>query len=103
MYKHKCRDEYLFVAPDGRWRVGPDTSSFKGTGFKSSQKPAPDTPPRTGWQYWLDGEWLDDDTINVEHADGGLDWPCDSSDGKSLTTDSLIRSIRKLRFVIAQF
>ena len=34
------------------------------------QKPTPDTPPRTGWQYWNE-EWLDDDTIRVGRAGSG--------------------------------
>ena len=70
MYKHSCLDVYLFVGPNGYWRVGPDTSTFKGTHFKHPQKPTPDTPPRSGWQYWNE-EWLDDDTIRVGRAGSG--------------------------------
>ena len=85
VYKHKCQDEYLFVGPNGYWRVGPDTSTFKGTHFKNPQKPAPDSPPRHGWQYWLDGDWLDDDTINIEFSGAtfNADWTCSGTDGKS--------------------
>ena len=87
VYKHKCLDEYLFVGPNGAWRVGPDTSTFKGTHFKNPKKPTPDTPPRSGWQYWNE-EWLDDDTIKIEYAGSTFitKWTCGVSDGN----DSLI-------------
>ena len=83
VYKHKCLDEYLFVGPNGNWRVGPDTSTFKGTHFKNPQKPTPDTPPKTGWQYWNE-EWLDDDTIKVGFSGScfNADWKCPGCDGK---------------------
>ena len=88
VYKHKCLDVYLFVGPNGSWRVGPDTSTFKGTHFKNPQKPTPDTPPRTGWQYWNE-EWVDDNTIKVEFsgADFNADWKCPSSDGNNFNID----------------
>ena len=73
VYKHSCLDEYLFVGPNGYWRVGPDTSTFKGTHFKNPKKPTPVSgvvPPRTGWQYWNE-EWLDDNTIRVGRAGSG--------------------------------
>ena len=83
VYKHKCLDEYLFVGPNGNWRVGPDTSTFKGTHFKNPQKPTPDTPPKTGWQFWNE-EWLDDDTIKVGFSGScfNADWKCPGCDGK---------------------
>ena len=81
VYKHKCLDEYLFVGPNGNWRVGPDTSTFKGTHFKNPKKPTPDTPPRTGWQYW-NKEWLDDDTITVEFSESDCNCNCKGTDGK---------------------
>ena len=84
VYKHKCQDEYLFVGPNDHWRVGPDTSTFKETHFKNSQNPTPDTPPRDGWQYW-DGDWLDDDTINVKFSGAAFNanWTCSGSDDYS--------------------
>merc|ERR1719402_540317 len=84
VYKHKCLDVYLFVGPNGSWRVGPDTSTFKGTHFKNPEKPTPDTPPRSGWQYWNE-EWVDDDTIRVgfSGANFNADWKCSSSGMKN--------------------
>ena len=83
VYKHKCLDVFLFVGPNGAWRVGPDTSTFKGSHFKYPQKPTPATPPRSGWQYWNE-EWLDDDTIRIEHAGSDIidGWTCDSAEGR---------------------
>ena len=82
VYKHSCLDVYLFVGPNGYWRVGPDTSTFKGTHFKNPKIPTPDTPPRTGWQYWNE-EWLDDNTIRVHRAGSGEinQYTCGRSDG----------------------
>ena len=92
VYKHKCRDLYLFVGPTGAWRVGPDTSTFRKTSLKNSRKPTPSTPPRSGWQYW-DEEWLSDNTIKVGRANSRTirDWSCDNETTQTprpLTTTS---------------
>ena len=82
VYKHKCLDVYLFVGPDGSWRIGPDFTTYKKTSFKNPEQPATGNPPRTGWQYW-DGKWMDDDdTIEVVDAGANISnrWDCARSD-----------------------
>ena len=62
--------QFLFVGPDKNWRVGPDTTTYEGTGLKNEQ--ASSLPPQTGWQYWKDN-WINDDSIQVvESAEGEI-------------------------------
>ena len=60
--KDKIR-QFLFMGPLGNWRVGPDTSTFTGSGLKNTQKSA--TPPETGWQYQHQGKWVHDNTMRA--------------------------------------
>ena len=55
--------QFLFVGPLGNWMVGPDTSTYKGSGLKNTQRSV--TPPRAGWQYQHQGRWVTDDTIRA--------------------------------------
>ena len=68
VYKKVGNSEYLFVSPGGSWRVGPDPSTWSGTGLKCpGRSPTPPEPPADGWQFYDDG-WHDDDTIQVQPA-----------------------------------
>ena len=68
VYEKVGGNEYLFVSPGGSWRVGPDPSTWSGTGLKCpGRSPTPPEPPADGWQFYDDG-WHDDATIEVQPA-----------------------------------
>ena len=53
VYKHVETETYVFVGPNGYWRVGPDTATWRGSLLKYPKKsPTPPNPPATGWNYW---------------------------------------------------
>ena len=58
------KQHYLFVGPEGRWRVGPDVASFSGSVLKHQQKNAA-LPPKTGWLYYLDDNWTEDESLQL--------------------------------------
>ena len=58
------KQHYLFVGPDGRWRVGPDVTSYSGSVLKHTQKNAK-MPPKTGWLYYLNDEWNEDKLLQI--------------------------------------
>ena len=69
VYKKVGSNEYLFVSPGGSWRVGPDPSTWSGTGLKCpGRSPTPPEPPSDGWQFYDDDGWHDDATIQVQPA-----------------------------------
>ena len=78
----KLEDEhqyFLFVGPDGRWRVGPDVTSYSGSVLKHPKKNAA-MLPTTGWMYYLDDSWLEDKSLLLmKHPEGK---------GTKLLTDS---------------
>ena len=67
------KQHFLFVGPDGRWRVGPDVASYSGSVLKHPKKNAR-LPPKNGWLYYLDDKWKDAEslslTINIKDGRG---------------------------------
>ena len=65
--------QFMFVANDDTWRVGPDVSTWRGTGLKNTKK-LNSTPPRTDWMYRKDGEWRQDLRTTATIEMEGKDW-----------------------------
>ena len=73
VYKHVENEEYVFVGPNGYWRVGPDTTSWRGSHLKYPAHPTPDKPPSKGWNYWAN-KWEKDPHIQLtESGDNDFD------------------------------
>jgi len=69
---------FLFVGPDGTWRVGPDINSYSGSLLKHPKpwrEETPNLPPKYGWLYYLNNKWNEDDSlqliVNVKSVSGG--------------------------------
>ena len=67
------QQHYLFVGPDGCWRVGPDVASYSGSVLKHPKKNSK-LPPKDGWLYYLDDKWNEAEslrvTVNVKDGKG---------------------------------
>ena len=55
---------FLFVGPDGCWRVGPDVSSYSGSVLKHPKKNK-NLPPKAGWLFYLDDKWNKDESLQL--------------------------------------
>ena len=51
----------FIITDDGLWYVGPDASDSRG--WITSKKSDLTTPPRSGWWYSGDTDWVLDDTL----------------------------------------
>ena len=56
--------QFLFVGPLGNWRVGPDTSTYIGSGLTNSKRSP--SPPKNGWKVQHQGIWFEDVTLRAE-------------------------------------
>merc|ERR1719397_145356 len=83
---------YLFVGPNGCWRVGPDVTSYSGSVLKNPKKNKK-VPPKSGWLYYLNNKWNKDESLELveykeveEDESDSADNECDEKKKKLVKT-----------------